>query len=840
VSLADVSPDFGARHVGAAGAELLSVALIGPNDARRSIVAQAIAETGRANAREFDSYPPELEHLHRLLASFDVVIIDLDSEPDVALKLVEKANATDAAAVMVYSENADPKLAVRSMRAGASECLLLPIEQGTLDEALLRTAEQLREKPAPSEKTLGRLIVKPERWKIPDEKEATRMQWSGDTALAETGVPGTGQDRANPATGRYAPLERKMNLDSWRNVNPADSGSEAPSIPAHPSAYARMTPTINWPTPDPITYGEKLGAAQREATTPIPGSFVYTPGPGHLLPAGTHTLWVTFTPADPDKGGPIVAATSIVVGKATPVISWPTPVEMPCGAALDNAQLNASASIPGRFEYSHALGETLAPGKHTLSVTFTPADSDNYTTARASVSLTVARATSSIHWQRPGPMHYGDKLTSAQLNATTPAQGSFVYTPGPGHVLPVGTHTIWATFTPADLDQDPPILAATSITVTKATPALTWPAPADITGGTALGDTQLNASASIPGRFEYSPAPGEVLSPGTHTLSVTFTPADSENYVSAHGSVPLTVTRATSTLTWPIPDPITYGTQLSADQLCAAASVAGSFRYTPGLGAVLGVGEHKLTAVFTPADALAYSASQTAVLLTVAKATPTIAWPAPDPIAYGSALNKARLNATASVPGSFAYSPSAGEILGPGVHELTVTFTPTDTLNYTPAHASVSLTVTEQLPSIITWSAPSPIPYGAPLSATELNATASVPGTFVYAPSAGLVLAPGDYTLTASFTPADTETYSGAQASVALRVEAESDLEPSPAEDTSVPYTYTFATTGSIPRDLAPAEVKSKPATLKPRETRMYKGAIYEKGDDDQWHLQRK
>lgn len=845
MSLADVSPDFGAKNADAVGDEPLSVALIGPNDARRSIVAQAIAETGRAHAREFDSYPPEPEHLHRLLASFDVVIIDLDSEPDVALKLVERAAATDAAAVMVYSENADPKLAVRSMRAGARECLLLPIEHGTLDEALIRTAALLREKPAPSEKTLGRLIVKPERWKIPDDKEATRMQWSGDTAHAETSAPGKDQEKANPASGRSALLERKIDLDSrdsGRSATPAGSGNDAPSITTDPSAYARMTPTINWPTPDPITYGDKLGPAQREATTSIAGSFVYTPGPGHLLPVGTHTLWVTFTPADPANGGPLVTATSIVVGKATPALSWPAPLEIASGAGLDNAQLNASASIPGRFEYSHALGEVLAPGKHTLSVTFTPADSENYTTARASVSLTVARAKSSLHWQRPGSIHYGDKLSSVQLNATASAQGSFVYTPGPGHVLPVGTHTIWATFTPADPDHDGPILTTTLISVAKATPALSWPTPADITSGSALNDTQLNASASIPGRFEYSPAPGEVLSPGTHTLSVTFTPADSDNYVSAHASVSITVTRATCTITWQTPDPITYGTQLSTAQLCAGASVPGTFKYTPGLGAVLGVGEHKLSAVFTPADTQGYSASQTAVLLTVAKATPTIAWPAPDPIAHGVVLSTARLNATATVPGSFAYSPAAGEILKPGVHELTATFTPTDSLNYTTARIAVSLTVTAQLPSVITWSAPSPISYGTALSDAELNAVASVPGIFAYAPSAGLVLAPGDYTLTASFTPADTEKYAQAQASVTLRVEAASDIESSPVEDTPAPYTYTFTNTGSVPRDLAPAESKGKPAaaSIKPRETRTYKGAVYEKGDDDQWHLQKK
>ena len=101
-----------------------------------------------------------------------------------------------------------------------------------------------------------------------------------------------------------------------------------------------------------------------------------------------------------------------------------------------------------------------------------------------------------------------------------------------------------------------------------------------------------------------------MLPPGMHTLSVTFIPADSANYATAQATVALTVAKAASAIQWPTPDPITYGTQLSDTQLCAAAPVPGTFEYSPGLGAVLAAGEHRLSVVFTPADTLAYSASQ--------------------------------------------------------------------------------------------------------------------------------------------------------------------------------------------------------------------------------------
>lgn len=55
--------------------------------------------------------------------------------------------------------------------------------------------------------------------------------------------------------------------------------------------------------------------------------------------------------------------------------------------------------------------------------------------------------------------------------------------------------------------------------------------------------------------------------------------------------------------------------------------------------------------------------------------------------------------------------------------------------------------------AVITWQQPSPVPYGTPLSSTQLDATANVAGSFTYSPAAGAVLSPGQQTLTTTFTP---------------------------------------------------------------------------------------
>ena len=153
------------------------------------------------------------------------------------------------------------------------------------------------------------------------------------------------------------------------------------------------------------------------------------------------------------------------------------------------------------------------------------------------------------------------------------------------------------------------------------------------------------------------------------------------------------------------------------------------------------------------------------------KITPTITWANPADIQYGTALSATQLNALASVPGTFAYSPGAGTILNAGNGQvLQLTFTPTDTVHFNTATASVLINVVRATPAI-TWANPANIVYGTPLSSTQLNATANVAGTFLYTPGAGAVLHAGNsQLLTAAFTPADTANYEPVNAAVAINV----------------------------------------------------------------------
>lgn len=137
----------------------LSVALIGPQELRRKAVASALSGPQAHVTQEFSFYP-DLDDLPRILeASYDVIIVELDSNPEHALDLVEHICGNNSATVMVYSAHTDPEMLVRCMRAGAREYLTQPIAPGTIAEALVRAAVR-RSAVRPAKKKIGgKLLV---------------------------------------------------------------------------------------------------------------------------------------------------------------------------------------------------------------------------------------------------------------------------------------------------------------------------------------------------------------------------------------------------------------------------------------------------------------------------------------------------------------------------------------------------------------------------------------------------------------------------------------------------------------------------------------------------------
>jgi hypothetical protein len=172
-----------------------------------------------------------------------------------------------------------------------------------------------------------------------------------------------------------------------------------------------------------------------------------------------------------------------------------------------------------------------------------------------------------------------------------------------------------------------------------------------------------------------------------------------QRFQSSNGTLPQ------PTLTWTNPASIVYGTPLSSDQLNATASVPGTFTYSPPAGTVLyAINDQPLSVVFTPADTADYPIVSASTTINVYAAKPTITWPRPQAIEYGTSLGDTQLNPvatwtvdgqTVNVPGTFTYSSPAGTVLPVGTNlSLTVVFRPFDSLDYRVAVFRTNITVT--------------------------------------------------------------------------------------------------------------------------------------------------
>ena len=132
--------------------------------------------------------------------------------------------------------------------------------------------------------------------------------------------------------------------------------------------------------------------------------------------------------------------------------------------------------------------------------------------------------------------------------------------------------------------------------------------------------------------------------------------------------------------------------------------------------------------------------------------------------------------------GKFVYTPAAGTIVPGGLQTLSVTFTPTNTTEYSPITTITTVVVNPATP-ILSWKNPAPITAGTPLSSVQLDATAADPtsggpasGILVYTPPAGTIVGRGLSTLTVTFMPTDPDDYWSVSASVTLVVSPSSGL----------------------------------------------------------------
>ena len=418
----------------------------------------------------------------------------------------------------------------------------------------------------------------------------------------------------------------------------------------------------------------------------------------------------------------IVQGATLVAG--TPTVSWPSPAAIVYGTALGAGHLNATASVAGTFAYSPAAGTILDAGTQTLSLTFTPDDTNHWGPTTRTATLVVNKATPTVT-ATGGTFTYDNQPHAGSGTATgvfgeslTPVtltyDGSSSTPPTAG-----GAHTVRASFAGSAN-----YLAAQSadavLTINRATPTVEFSAaPVWYTGYARTATVFVRGIGGVelhPHTLLYNGSTTAPVDAGTYTLDVQF--AGNSNYE------PVTATSAfVIRKNFPI-----FGT---------LNNIGFTYDGQPqGINVVIiGVQNEQLTPVITtyngsttmPVNAGVYTvvvrydgsanyeADSRTFTMTIFKKAPQLTWGIPTFLTYGQPLGAEQLDATADVPGTFTYTPPAGTILPAGSPLLTATFTPADTTNYQVVDATRYVTVSKADPQLA-WAYPGDIVYGTPLS----------------------------------------------------------------------------------------------------------------------------
>jgi sugar lactone lactonase YvrE len=319
---------------------------------------------------------------------------------------------------------------------------------------------------------------------------------------------------------------------------------------------------------------------------------------GNNAPFAVSLAFGASTPSPAYVGNTVTLTASISSSFGTP----PGTVAF----AVDGTALTPSAVTNGA---ASAAVSGLAAGNHTVTATFTSGDPDfaNATATPTTLNVQKSFVSALLSVQNASPVYNAANSATVTLtsSAGTPtgtvqftvdgiASGSpvAVNSGAATYSLPIltaGSHTIAASYS-----GDNTFLTASApgigITVAQATPTVSWSAPASITYGTALSATQLNATASVPGAFVYTPAAGVVLGAATQTLSVSFTPTDTVDYAAVTKTQSIVVNQASQTIAFTAPtSPVAFG--VSPITLVATGGASGNpvvFTILSGPGTIIG------------------------------------------------------------------------------------------------------------------------------------------------------------------------------------------------------------------------------------------------------------
>lgn len=211
-----------------------------------------------------------------------------------------------------------------------------------------------------------------------------------------------------------------------------------------------------------------------------------------------------------------VVAKDPVIFQQPPTIAWATPSPIFYGTPLGGAQLNAKANVTGSFTYNPVAGTVLPTGEHTLSASFAPDDSQDYTTGTANVTLTVVPATPAVSVSAtPNPSFIQNpvQLTTSVNSIGNSPTGTVTFLDGSTALGSSAVNAGSATLTTSGLSLGTHSVSAAYSGDTFFSPAASRPV------NIALEDFKLEPNGSAATNNTITVYPG-----GTGTYSLTLSP----------------------------------------------------------------------------------------------------------------------------------------------------------------------------------------------------------------------------------------------------------------------------------------------------------------------------
>lgn len=524
-----------------------------------------------------------------------------------------------------------------------------------------------------------------------------------------------------------------------------------------------------------ITYKQTLVASVLSGDTPVPGHYEWSDS--SIAPSVSDSnntdYSIVFVPDDTVNYTTAACTIRIKINPLTPTVTDAMRVSIAASGivyeqSLADSILTGDVPIPGHYEWSDSSIKPSVSDSGTtpFEITFVPDDSVNYTTVSGiTATLEVMKATPVISSSvqatlKASTISYGETLGDSVISGDVPLAGHWEWqnadlTPT---VSDSNLTEYVLIFMPHDADNYNTASTTIKIAVDRAVSYFTSDmiTASDIAYGDSLADSVLTTclptlnGADITGSFAWADA-GITPDAGDREYDVVFTPDDMVNFTTATISVPVTIHKIAPDISSEIrstiaASDITYGQTLADSMLTGDVVMNGHYEWVnpDTKPTVSDSGATPYDIIFKPDDSN-YADVMMTVTVKVNKAVPVISSDilsgiSASPLDYGQKLSESYLSGATPAAGKYVWKSGDEIPTVNGENNFTVTFIPSDLVNYEPVDVgSVHVVVNKSDPQLTEqdWLAirSSWIVYGQTLGDSPIYNDSSIPGRVTWVDS---------------------------------------------------------------------------------------------------------